>query len=61
MEFYRESPQRYNFLQFDAIFGHLRRTGCGLVASYRGNHEPAERCPKVLPRKRVDLGAAYAA
>lgn len=58
IEYYRESPARYNFMRFDATIGYLQQAGFDLVETRTGSYELAERCPHVLLRKRHrDLGA----
>lgn len=60
IEFYRDSPARYNFMRFDDTIRHLRRAGFDLVATRTGSYELAERCPHVLLRKRQSASAASA-
>ena len=60
IEFYQESPARYNFMRFDDTIRHLQRAGFDLVATRTGSYELAERCPHVLLRKRQGDSAASA-
>ena len=60
LEFYRDSPARYNFMRFDQTIRHLRQAGFDLVATRTGSYELAERCPHVLLRKRSDVALAGA-
>ncbi|MCX7168422.1 MAG: class I SAM-dependent methyltransferase [Rhodocyclales bacterium] len=60
IEFYRGSSARYSFMRFDEAIRHLQRAGFDLVATRTGSYELAERCPRVLLRKRQGASGAHA-